>query len=77
MTADRELRAETTIDNMLAITLTEHGEWLVTEGRASDAEPMLAEARATFERLEAKPWLERVEAAVARPRTERRTEVPA
>jgi ATP/maltotriose-dependent transcriptional regulator MalT len=61
----------------LAITLTEHGEWLVTEGRASDAEPMLAEARAAFERLEAKPWLERVEAAVARPRTERRTEVPA
>jgi class 3 adenylate cyclase/tetratricopeptide (TPR) repeat protein len=61
----------------LAITLTEHGEWLVTEARAEDAEPMLAEARATFERLEAKPWLERVETAVARPGTERRTEVPA
>jgi tetratricopeptide (TPR) repeat protein len=61
----------------LAITLTEHGEWLVTEARAEDAEPMLAEARATFERLEAKPWLERVETAVGRPGTERRTEVPA
>jgi len=61
----------------LAITLTEHSEWLASEGRVDDAEPMLAEARATFERLEAKPWLERVEAAVGRPHTERRTEVPA
>jgi hypothetical protein len=36
------------------------------EGRASDAEPMRAEARETFERLEAKAWLDRVEAAAAR-----------
>jgi tetratricopeptide (TPR) repeat protein len=54
----------------LAVTLTEHGEWLVSEGRASDAEPMLAEARETFTRLEAKPWLDRVEVAFAGPRTE-------
>jgi class 3 adenylate cyclase/tetratricopeptide (TPR) repeat protein len=49
----------------LAITETEHGEWLASHGRAAEAEPLLAEARETFERLEAKPWLERVEAAQA------------
>jgi class 3 adenylate cyclase/tetratricopeptide (TPR) repeat protein len=54
----------------LAVTLTEQAEWLVSEDRASEAEPMLTEARGTFERLQAKPWLERVEAAEARPRTE-------
>jgi hypothetical protein len=54
----------------LAVTQLEHAEWLVGEGRASDAEPLLAEAREAFARLEAKPWLDRVEAAVARPRTE-------
>ncbi len=56
----------------LAVTLTEHGEWLVSEDRASEAEPILTEARETFERLQAKPWLERVEAAEARPRAEAR-----
>jgi class 3 adenylate cyclase/tetratricopeptide (TPR) repeat protein len=54
----------------LAVTLTEHGEWLVGEGRASEAEPLLAEARETFARLEAKPWLDRVETAEAGPRAE-------
>jgi hypothetical protein len=54
----------------LAATLTEHGEWLISEGRANEAEPLLAEARETFRRLEAKPWLDRVEAAVAGPRAE-------
>jgi class 3 adenylate cyclase/tetratricopeptide (TPR) repeat protein len=54
----------------LAVTQLEYAEWLVTEGRASDAEPMLAEARETFTRLEAKPWLDRVEATATRPRTE-------
>jgi hypothetical protein len=49
----------------LAITLTEHGEWLVSAGRVEAAEPLLAEAREIFERLEAKPWLTRVEAAAA------------
>jgi predicted ATPase/class 3 adenylate cyclase len=54
----------------LAVTLTEHGEWLVAEGRASEAEPLLTEAGETFARLAAKPWLERVEAAEVGPRTE-------
>jgi ATP/maltotriose-dependent transcriptional regulator MalT len=52
----------------LAVTQLEHGEWLVAEGRASEAEPMLAEAEETFARLEARPWLERTAAAAAGPR---------
>jgi predicted ATPase/class 3 adenylate cyclase len=44
----------------LAVTLLEHGELLDGEGRVDDADPLLAEAREIFERLEAKPWLERV-----------------
>ncbi len=47
----------------LAVTLLEHGEWLVGQGRPSQAEPLLAEASEIFERLEARPWLERVTAA--------------
>jgi class 3 adenylate cyclase/predicted ATPase len=54
----------------LAVTLTEHSDWLVSVGRAETAEPLLAEAREIFERLEAKPWLTRVEAAVAGTRAE-------
>jgi tetratricopeptide (TPR) repeat protein len=44
----------------LAVTELEHAEWLVAQGRADEAEPLLAEAREIFERLEAKPWLERL-----------------
>ena len=46
----------------LAVTELEHAEWLVSEGRTDEAEPLLAEARATFEQLEAAPWLERTAA---------------
>jgi predicted ATPase/class 3 adenylate cyclase len=46
----------------LAVTLLEHGEWLVGAGRPTDAEPLLTEARSIFERLEAAPWIERVDA---------------
>ena len=46
----------------LACTLFEHGEWLALMGRSKDAEPLLAEARATFEQLGAVPWLERLDA---------------
>jgi class 3 adenylate cyclase/tetratricopeptide (TPR) repeat protein len=42
-----------------AVTEFEHADWLVTEGRLEEAEPLLAEARETFERLGATPWLER------------------
>jgi len=46
----------------LAVTQLEHGEWLTGRGRADDADALLAEAREIFERLEAIPWLERVDA---------------
>ncbi len=45
----------------LAVVRLEHGEWLAANGRSSEAEPLLGEARAIFERLRATPWLERVD----------------
>jgi predicted ATPase/class 3 adenylate cyclase len=51
-----------------AVTQLEHAEWLTGQGHNDDADALLAEARLTFERLEAAPWLERVAAtAPARP----------
>jgi hypothetical protein len=47
----------------LAIALLEHSEWLTREGRGDEATPFLSEARDIFERLEARPWLERVSQA--------------
>ncbi len=47
----------------LAVTLLEYGEWLSGEDRAAEAEPLVAEAREIFERLGARPWLERCDAA--------------
>jgi predicted ATPase/class 3 adenylate cyclase len=46
----------------LAVAQLEHGEWLSARGRQDDAQPLLAEARDTFEHLQAQPWLERVDA---------------
>ena len=43
----------------LAVTQLEYAEWLMGQGRGRDAGPLLAEAQETFERLEARPWLER------------------
>ncbi len=43
----------------LAVVQFEHADWLAGEGLAGEAEPLLAEATETFERLEATPWLER------------------
>ena len=45
----------------LAVVQSEHGEWLTARGRPEDAQPLLAEARDTFERLQAAPWLERLD----------------
>jgi class 3 adenylate cyclase/tetratricopeptide (TPR) repeat protein len=47
----------------VAVTLLENAELLVQEGRGGEAEPLLAEAKETFGRLRATPWLERTEAA--------------
>jgi class 3 adenylate cyclase/tetratricopeptide (TPR) repeat protein len=44
----------------LAITLLEHGEWLLEEGRTDSAQPLLDEARELFARLRARPWLDRL-----------------
>jgi class 3 adenylate cyclase/tetratricopeptide (TPR) repeat protein len=44
----------------LAVTLLEHGEWLLEQGRADDARPHLEEAREVFTGLGAQPWLERL-----------------
>jgi len=43
----------------LAVTLLEHAEQLFGQGQPSQAEPLLAEAGEIFERLQARPWLER------------------
>jgi class 3 adenylate cyclase/tetratricopeptide (TPR) repeat protein len=45
----------------LAVVQLEHAELLLEQGRSEEAEPLLDGARETFERLEATPWLERVE----------------
>jgi tetratricopeptide (TPR) repeat protein len=52
----------------LAVTLLEHAEWLVDQGQPSQAEPLLAEAREIFERLQATPWLKRVTATAQKQR---------
>lgn len=44
----------------LAVVLLEHGELLARE-RSDEAQPLLTEARETFDRLEAAVWLERVD----------------
>src|SRR2546430_13034005 len=49
----------------VAVTQLEHAEWLMAQDRADDAEPLLAEARRTFEQLQATPWLERTAQAAA------------
>jgi tetratricopeptide (TPR) repeat protein len=54
----------------LAVTLLEHGEWLVAQRRAEEAAPLLAEAREIFEQLKARPWVERAEAAAPVPAAE-------
>jgi len=46
-----------------AVTQLEYAEWLGAQARADDAEPLLDEARETFEALGARPWLARLEAA--------------
>jgi tetratricopeptide (TPR) repeat protein len=46
----------------LAVAELEQAEWLTGRERSDEAQPLLLQARETFERLEAKPWLERVDA---------------
>ena len=45
-----------------AATEVEHAEWLVAQGRTDEAEPLLVHARGVLGRLEAAPWLQRLDA---------------
>ena len=45
----------------VAVALLELAEHLVADGHADEAQPALGEAREIFERLRARPWLERLE----------------
>jgi hypothetical protein len=42
-----------------AVTQLEHAEWLIANGGDAEAGSMLADATHTFERLQARPWLNR------------------
>jgi tetratricopeptide (TPR) repeat protein len=66
---------ELSVPFYLALVLLEHSEWLAMQDRADEAAPLLAEARETFERLGATPWLERLERLDALAPT--RSEIPA
>ncbi|MGZ4206542.1 MAG: adenylate/guanylate cyclase domain-containing protein [Actinomycetota bacterium] len=44
-----------------AVVQLEQAEWLLAEGREGEGAPLIAEARATFERLRATPWVERLD----------------
>jgi len=61
------LFAENEMPFYVAVTELERAEWLLGQGRAADAEPVMAAARETFERLRAKPWLDRLDAFTAEP----------
>jgi class 3 adenylate cyclase/tetratricopeptide (TPR) repeat protein len=43
-----------------AVTLLEQSEWTASQGRAGETSPQLVEARQTFRRLRAEPWLRRL-----------------
>jgi len=45
----------------VATALLEQAEWLAAHGRATEIDPLVAEARETFERLRVEPKLERLE----------------
>ncbi|MGE5272346.1 MAG: ATP-binding protein [Verrucomicrobiota bacterium] len=66
---DDRFRAASALAREYGMTLVaagiqvEHAEWLAGEGRPDEAEPLWAEARAVFERVGARPWLERIDAA--------------
>jgi len=47
---------------VVAAAQFEYAEWLLGRGRPEEAMPLLSEARAEFERLGARPWLDRIAA---------------
>lgn len=55
------LLRELSVPFSLAVVQIEHAELLAALGRGEEGRPLLVEARETFERLRATPWLERVD----------------
>jgi hypothetical protein len=45
----------------MAVALLEFGEWLDGRDRGTDAAPLVTEARAIFDGLQAKPWIDRAD----------------
>jgi len=68
-TAER-IFVESEMPFYVAACQVEHAEWLTSQGRADEAQPLLDSARETFERLEAKPWLGRLDSILATTPTE-------
>jgi hypothetical protein len=54
----------------VALTLLDHGDWLAAHDHPDEAEPLFAEAREVFERLQAKRWFVRATRLEFEPRTE-------
>ena len=46
----------------MAVTLLEHGEWLLDRGRVRDAHELVEQAHTMFEVMGARPWLDRIAA---------------
>jgi tetratricopeptide (TPR) repeat protein len=59
---------EISVPFYLAATLLDYGRWLIAEGRDRDAGSALDEARGVFQRLGARPWLERLDELAVSPR---------
>jgi hypothetical protein len=49
----------------VATALLEHAEWLAAHGRGAETAPLVTEAREVFERLRARPRLERLDSLAA------------
>ena len=59
---DRSMHRNTEVGALyqLACALTEHAEWLIEQGREDEVDPLVAEAHEIFDRLQARPGLERL-----------------
>ena len=62
--AAADLFRELEMPYWLAVTLLEHAEWTSSHDGPGEARPLIEEAAEVFERLQARPWIER--AALAR-----------
>jgi tetratricopeptide (TPR) repeat protein len=65
LAAAERLFADSETPFYAAVVQLERAELLLDESRTDEAAPLLAQARETFDRLGARPWLERAEKAAA------------